>query len=620
MTTSDRRLVERARYGDADAVAEIYGRYGDRVFGLCLTLLRDRDAAADATQDTFLAAWERIEQLRDPDKLRPWLFAIARNRVIGRSRADAKATPSEEVFEVAVDDQTADALHAAALGRLMWDAAEGLEERDRLLLELSVRQGLEGSELAEAMGIPPARAYTLTNRVKGRIERALGALLVARLGRDDCDDLGTLLDGWDGRFDVAVRRRVVRHVDDCALCSERRATLVAPASLFGALPVIGVPAALRDGVLTGYSLGTSPSTPSLMEDWSDDGWPPTAGSERGAIAAELAMAEVAVPVAGVAAGASDVDADRTSPRRGLLTLAAAAVVALVIGAAAVLAGGGDDGDTAAAQRIAAEENELAEPEPIVASSSEPGGPTTVGPVSEVAAEEASVPTDSPTSDADETIPAVEGSVIAPTSAPAAAPPASSAPPVAAPPTIQPTSPTIVPEPTVTIGTTTTIELTTTTSLDDVTTTTPPDGTPDPTAPDPTDPDTAPTTTTEPQGGALSVSPGTLTVNPDDVSSFRISNAGPGTVSWSASPSVGFGVSPASGRLGPGGAATVTVTVGSRASSGTVTINGGVAAVTVNISVLTGPTTTLGLTAPTAPEADGRATIDDDDFGIIIAPG
>ena len=75
--------------GDSDALAAIYDRYGDRVFGLCMSMLRNREAAADATQDTFVAAWQRIGQLRQPERLRPWLFAIARNRVIGHTRSRA---------------------------------------------------------------------------------------------------------------------------------------------------------------------------------------------------------------------------------------------------------------------------------------------------------------------------------------------------------------------------------------------------------------------------------------------------------------------------------------------------------------------------------------------------
>lgn len=47
-------------------------------------MLRDRDEAADVLHDTFLVAGARLHHLRDPAKLRPWLFAIARHETLRR--------------------------------------------------------------------------------------------------------------------------------------------------------------------------------------------------------------------------------------------------------------------------------------------------------------------------------------------------------------------------------------------------------------------------------------------------------------------------------------------------------------------------------------------------------
>jgi DNA-directed RNA polymerase specialized sigma24 family protein len=70
---SDAELVAAAIAGDRGAFAAIYDRYADRLHDFCWSLLRDRDEAADATQDAFLLAAERLGQLRDPERLRPWL-------------------------------------------------------------------------------------------------------------------------------------------------------------------------------------------------------------------------------------------------------------------------------------------------------------------------------------------------------------------------------------------------------------------------------------------------------------------------------------------------------------------------------------------------------------------
>ena len=83
------------------------------------------------------------------------------------------------------------------------------------------------------------------NRLREQVERSLGALLVARLGRDDCTQLQTLLAQWDGRFTPLWRKRVARHVDGCEVCAERRRVLASPMALLAAAPLVPAPLALR---------------------------------------------------------------------------------------------------------------------------------------------------------------------------------------------------------------------------------------------------------------------------------------------------------------------------------------------------------------------------------------
>ncbi|HEX2574899.1 MAG TPA: sigma factor, partial [Aquihabitans sp.] len=75
----DVELVEAIRRGDPRAWADVYDRYGARLHAFCTRRLNEPHAAADAVQDTFVVAAARLDQLREPSKLRPWLYAIARN-------------------------------------------------------------------------------------------------------------------------------------------------------------------------------------------------------------------------------------------------------------------------------------------------------------------------------------------------------------------------------------------------------------------------------------------------------------------------------------------------------------------------------------------------------------
>jgi RNA polymerase sigma factor (sigma-70 family) len=218
---SDAELVRAATAGDRGAFAAIYDRYADRLHDFC---------------------WS--------ERLRPWLYAVARSQAFRRARARSRVAPEEEMTDLP-DPATGpeQAAQRSDLRQLVWNAAAGLSERDRALLDLHLRHGLEGAELGQAMGVDPGHAYVLLSRLRDQVERSLGALLVARLGRADCPDLAQLLSGWDGRFTPLIRKRVARHVDTCEVCSERRRTAASPLALLAAVPPMPAPAYLRGRVL-----------------------------------------------------------------------------------------------------------------------------------------------------------------------------------------------------------------------------------------------------------------------------------------------------------------------------------------------------------------------------------
>jgi len=253
----DADLVLAARTGDREALAAIYDRYADRLHDYCWSILRDPHEAADAFHDAFLAASQRLDQLRDPSKLRPWLYAIARHEALRRATARGRQQPTAEVDDVtpAGGPEVDDPYRQEEAAALVWAAAAGLAPRDRALLDLNVRQGLEGQELAEAIGVEPSHAYVLLSRLRDQVERSLGALLVARYGRRDCPDLARILEGWDGKFSPILRKRVARHADSCSTCADRRRLLASPTALLGVVPLLPAPADLKDRILGGPGCG-----------------------------------------------------------------------------------------------------------------------------------------------------------------------------------------------------------------------------------------------------------------------------------------------------------------------------------------------------------------------------
>jgi RNA polymerase sigma factor (sigma-70 family) len=244
----DRAIVAALVSGDPRGMEGAYRAYADRLYTYCRGMLRDADVAADAVHDTFILAGQRAGQLRDPERLRSWLYAIARNESLRILRRRGRHVPLEEAGQVSAPDidPVAD-LHAADVQELVWAAAAGLNPGDREVFELAVRHELAAPEVSAALGVSVAHAHARLSRARAQLERALGALLVARTGREDCPELAELLSGWDGVLTTLVRKRISRHIESCDTCRERRRRQLSPAALFSAyagLPMLVAPAEL----------------------------------------------------------------------------------------------------------------------------------------------------------------------------------------------------------------------------------------------------------------------------------------------------------------------------------------------------------------------------------------
>ncbi|MFC5061540.1 sigma-70 family RNA polymerase sigma factor [Actinomycetospora atypica] len=291
---SDDELVANA-LSDRGALADIYDRYGERLFEFCAGLLHDRDAAADCVQDVFVTAATELGRLRDPAKLRAWLYAIARHRALRDARHRRREVAVDEIPEqrsrAAGPDEAAS---RTELHGLVVEVSRGLPDRDRAILEMYYRHDLDHAEIAEALGLSATNTATLLGRARATFQRSLGATLVgrrARAGRSECAELAQVIASWDGTLSVLWRKRIARHIEGCAVCSRDESEFVNPRTFLGAVPlVVPAPAWLRPEVLE----RTAASSPRTGGSW----WPPAVRVGLGApLVVSLAAPLIAVPTA-----------------------------------------------------------------------------------------------------------------------------------------------------------------------------------------------------------------------------------------------------------------------------------------------------------------------------------
>lgn len=243
-TVDDREIVAAIVAGDPAGLAGAYDMYAEPLHSYCRWMLDDPAGAAGAVQDTYVVAASRLRGLSDPRRLRPWLYAVARNECYRRL---AGAEPAGD-HAVDMTDPDEDS-ERAELRWLVRATLDGLSPAEREVMELELRHGLHGADLAAVLGVPRKQASALVVRARDRLEKELGALLVARTGRRSCHDLEMLLAGWDGRMTALTRTRVSRHVERCQVCIKSLRGLLRPAVMFGMPPLAALPAGLRQDVL-----------------------------------------------------------------------------------------------------------------------------------------------------------------------------------------------------------------------------------------------------------------------------------------------------------------------------------------------------------------------------------
>ena len=81
-STEDQPMAQATQDAGQRVIADLFYAFAAYLFDYCEGLLRDPDKAADAVRDTLILADAEIGKLRDPDRLRVWLYSIARRQCL----------------------------------------------------------------------------------------------------------------------------------------------------------------------------------------------------------------------------------------------------------------------------------------------------------------------------------------------------------------------------------------------------------------------------------------------------------------------------------------------------------------------------------------------------------
>ena len=138
-TVSDEQLWRRAREGDREAFAKIVERYQTLVCSIAYSACGALGTSEDMAQETFITAWHRLKELREPGKLRQWLCGIVRNIAANSLRRELRRGGYPESLDAAAGEIS---LEAGPVAQTMTREEESLLWRTLAVLPESYREPL----------------------------------------------------------------------------------------------------------------------------------------------------------------------------------------------------------------------------------------------------------------------------------------------------------------------------------------------------------------------------------------------------------------------------------------------------------------------------------------------
>lgn len=170
----DSQLIERYLAGSLAAFNELMAAHEDRVFGICLRIMRDRESALDAVQETFLTVYRKADKFTGESAFSTWLYRVATNTCYDQLRKLKRraADPLPEATDPA-DPHSDSAFLAVELRPDLLIALATLTPDFHKAIILADMEGLPLQQVAEMLGVPVGTIKSRVFRARRQLAEAL---------------------------------------------------------------------------------------------------------------------------------------------------------------------------------------------------------------------------------------------------------------------------------------------------------------------------------------------------------------------------------------------------------------------------------------------------------------
>ncbi len=171
----DRALIRRYLEGDISAFDELMRSHEDRVFAICLRMMRNRDEALDATQDVFLTVFRKADRYKEQAAFSTWLYRVSINTCYDhlRRRQRQRTEPIPEHLDPS-DPRSGDSLNAVELRPDIDQALATLSPEFRAAVVLVDVEGMSLDGASDTLDIPVGTVKSRLFRARKQLSQELG--------------------------------------------------------------------------------------------------------------------------------------------------------------------------------------------------------------------------------------------------------------------------------------------------------------------------------------------------------------------------------------------------------------------------------------------------------------
>ncbi|WP_053406007.1 RNA polymerase sigma factor [Persicobacter sp. CCB-QB2] len=176
-TDTENTILNQIRQGNYSRATLLIDHHKEMVYQICYRILLNHADAEEAAQDSFLKAFEALDQFRGEAKFSTWLYRIAYNMALGKNRQNSRRSVWEWVTDQLPDRQqgpdAAEMMEQEDRKEQVHAAISQLPEEERVIISLYYLEEMSTKEIAEVVNIKPNLVKVRLHRSRKKLEEKL---------------------------------------------------------------------------------------------------------------------------------------------------------------------------------------------------------------------------------------------------------------------------------------------------------------------------------------------------------------------------------------------------------------------------------------------------------------